>query len=170
METFSALLALCEGIQRSPVDFPHNGQWRGALMLSLICTWTNGWANTWDAADLRRSSWRQCNGFVNFYNFGSFLPRSSSCPPLCHLLPDHSHSIILVPVFSHFVYSKRHPLLRHCLISQKAPQWTRFRTCATQIAHICLLSYKVRNVVNLINTLWPEEMASYGIFPFAFSL
>ena len=36
METFSALLALCAG--NSPVtgEFPHKGQWRGALMFSLI--------------------------------------------------------------------------------------------------------------------------------------
>ena len=31
METFSALLALC-GIYRSPVNSPHKGQWRGALI------------------------------------------------------------------------------------------------------------------------------------------
>ena len=31
------------GIHRSPVNFPHKGQWRGGLMLSLICAWTNGW-------------------------------------------------------------------------------------------------------------------------------
>ena len=37
METFSALLALCEGIHQSPVDSPHKGQWRWALMFSLIC-------------------------------------------------------------------------------------------------------------------------------------
>ena len=30
------------------------GQWRGALMFSLICVWTNGWANKQDAHDLRR--------------------------------------------------------------------------------------------------------------------
>ena len=24
---------------------PHKGQWHGALMFSLICTWTNGWVN-----------------------------------------------------------------------------------------------------------------------------
>ena len=40
METFSALLALCEGNHRSPVDSPHKGQWRGALMFSLICAWS----------------------------------------------------------------------------------------------------------------------------------
>ena len=28
--------------------------WRGALMFSLIFAWTNGWANKWDAGDLRR--------------------------------------------------------------------------------------------------------------------
>ena len=41
------------GIHRSPVNSPHKGQWRGALMLSLICTWTNGWVNNRDAGDLR---------------------------------------------------------------------------------------------------------------------
>ena len=54
METFTALLALCEGNHRSLVDFPHKGQWRGALMFSLICTWTNVWANNRDAGELRR--------------------------------------------------------------------------------------------------------------------
>ena len=29
-------------IQRSPVHSPHKGQWRGALMFSLICAWING--------------------------------------------------------------------------------------------------------------------------------
>ena len=33
MEIFSALLAPCEGIHRSPVDSPHKGQWRRALIL-----------------------------------------------------------------------------------------------------------------------------------------
>ena len=42
------------GIHRSPVNFPHKGQWRGALMFSLICAWTNSWANSGDAGDLRR--------------------------------------------------------------------------------------------------------------------
>ena len=42
------------GIHRSPLNSPHKGQWRGALMLSLICTWTNGWVNNRDAGDFRR--------------------------------------------------------------------------------------------------------------------
>ena len=36
-----ALLAICEGNQWSPVDSPHKGQSRGALMFSFICAWTN---------------------------------------------------------------------------------------------------------------------------------
>ena len=30
-------------VHRSPVNFPHKGQWRGALMFSLICVLINGW-------------------------------------------------------------------------------------------------------------------------------
>ena len=42
------------GIHRSPVNSPHKGQWRGALMFSLICAWINDWVNNGEAADLRR--------------------------------------------------------------------------------------------------------------------
>ena len=53
METFSALRALCAG--NSPVtgDSPHKGQWRGALMFSLICACINGWVNNREVGDLR---------------------------------------------------------------------------------------------------------------------
>ena len=54
METFSALLAICAGIHRSPVNSPHKGQWRGALMFSLICVWINDRVNNREAGDLRR--------------------------------------------------------------------------------------------------------------------
>ena len=42
------------GIHQSPVNSPHKGQWRGALLFSLICVWTNSWVNYRDAGDLRR--------------------------------------------------------------------------------------------------------------------
>ena len=42
------------GIHRSPVNSPHKGQWRGALVFSLICAWINGWVNNRKAGDLRR--------------------------------------------------------------------------------------------------------------------
>ena len=44
---------LCGGIHRSTVNSLHKGQWRGALMFSLICTWIDGWANNREAGDLR---------------------------------------------------------------------------------------------------------------------
>ena len=42
------------GIHRSPVNSPHKGQWRGALMFSLICVSINGWVNNMEAGDSRR--------------------------------------------------------------------------------------------------------------------
>ena len=52
METFSALLAIW--IHRSSVNSPHKGQWRGALMFSLMCTRIHGWVNNGESGDLRR--------------------------------------------------------------------------------------------------------------------
>ena len=54
METFSALLAICAGNSPVPVNSPHKGQWRGALMFSLICARINDWVNNREAGDLRR--------------------------------------------------------------------------------------------------------------------
>ena len=42
------------GIHRSPVNSPHKGQRRGALMFSLICVWINGGVNNREAGELRR--------------------------------------------------------------------------------------------------------------------
>ena len=37
-----------------PVNSPHKGQWRTALMFSLICSWTHSWVNNPYTGDLRR--------------------------------------------------------------------------------------------------------------------
>ena len=47
---FSRYWPFVRGIHRSP----HKGQWRGALMFSLICAWINGWVNNGEAGDLIR--------------------------------------------------------------------------------------------------------------------
>ena len=44
-------------IHRSSVDSSHKGQWREVFMFSLICAWTNSWANNRYTGDL----WRHCN-------------------------------------------------------------------------------------------------------------
>ena len=54
METIPRYRPFVREIHRSPVISPHKGQWRGALMLSLICAWINGWVNNREAGDLKR--------------------------------------------------------------------------------------------------------------------
>ena len=90
METFSALLAICAG--KSPVNFPHKGQWRGASMFSLICVWIYGWVNNREAGGLRRYRahydvtvmWREASGYPSrkgperrgFYGFLRCTPQT----------------------------------------------------------------------------------------------
>ena len=54
MENFLCYWPFVQGIHQSPVNSPHKGQRRGALMLSLICPWINSWVNNGEAGDLRR--------------------------------------------------------------------------------------------------------------------
>ena len=65
------------GIHRSPVNSPHKGQWRGALMFSLICVWINDWVNIREAGDLRRYRARCDVNVMKYsvcrYNAVSFL-------------------------------------------------------------------------------------------------
>ena len=67
---FSRYWPFVRGIHRSPVNSPHKGQWRGALLFSMICR-INGWVNNREAGDLRRyrahydvivMSMQQCTG------------------------------------------------------------------------------------------------------------
>ena len=53
METFFVNLPFVRGIHRSPVNCPHKGQWRGALIFSLICARINHWVYNGEAGDLR---------------------------------------------------------------------------------------------------------------------
>ena len=67
------------GIHRSPVNSLHKGQWRGALVFSLICTWINDWVNSRDAGDLNYNSSliiagiKQTNHNVNFFTSNSMI-------------------------------------------------------------------------------------------------
>ena len=54
MKHFPRYWPFVRGIHRSPVNSPHKGQWRRALMFSLICAWINDWVNNRGAGDLRR--------------------------------------------------------------------------------------------------------------------
>ena len=59
---FPCQLAFERGIHRSPVNSPHKGQWRGALMFCLICAWTvEKKSGRWRFETPSRSLWRHCN-------------------------------------------------------------------------------------------------------------
>ena len=77
------------GIHRSPVNSPHKGQWRGALMFSLICVWINGWVNYREAGDLRRNR-DHCDVIVMW--LWPFLAPVDQAFFLPHL-PTHNQSI-----------------------------------------------------------------------------
>ena len=106
-------------IHRSPVNFPHKGQWRGALMFTLICARINSWVNNGEAGDLRRhpghydvivmSPQISTLGFI--FLFLSFLsPTVSSCFSFIifsfcsffllpfYLLPFSHHTVTFFPV------------------------------------------------------------------------
>ena len=68
------------GIHRSPVNSPHNGQWRGAFMLSLIGTSTNGWVNNQFAGDLRRQRAHYEVTVMFYVSFNKLLWKQSICP------------------------------------------------------------------------------------------
>ena len=51
---FPSYWPFVRGIHRWPVNTPHKGQWRGALMFALICAWINGWVSNCEAGVLRR--------------------------------------------------------------------------------------------------------------------
>ena len=50
------------GIHWSHVNSSHKGQWRGALMFSLICDWINSWVNNREAGDLRTVNYSEKDG------------------------------------------------------------------------------------------------------------
>ena len=69
METFPRYWPSVRGIHQSPVNPPLKGQWRGALMFSLISAWTNGWVSNRDALRRHRAHYaHHCNDNWNGQN------------------------------------------------------------------------------------------------------
>ena len=76
------------GIHRSPVNSTHKGQWRGALMFSLICFWINDWVNNLEAGDLRR--------YRLHYDVIVMSSQKWLKGCLCHFFMNHAISILLL--------------------------------------------------------------------------
>ena len=98
METFSALLAI--SARSSPVT-GDKGQWRGALMFSLICTWIDGWVNNREACDLRRH--RAHYGAFVMGMHVIYLQHSSD---LLHFHWDSRNIFLVVVMWSWRIYSQ----------------------------------------------------------------
>ena len=83
-ETFPRYWPFVGGIHLWLMDCPHKSQLCGALMFSLICAWTNVWANNRDAGGLRR---HRAHYDVTVMNQEII---TTSCihtePKLCHLV------------------------------------------------------------------------------------
>ena len=85
------------GFHRSPVNSPHKGQWRGALMFSLICAWSNNWANNGDAGELTRHR-AHCDVTV------MRMYRLTYCP----------HDIWYRPIYMHIIVAGRYRDVNSC--------------------------------------------------------
>ena len=82
---FSRYWPFVRGIHRSSVNSPHKGQWRGALMLSLICVGINAWVNNGEAVDLRRHR-AHYDVTVMFYSYPSYWHTDHALPACWDLM------------------------------------------------------------------------------------
>ena len=65
----------------SPVDSPHISQWREALVFSLMCAWTNGWANKRQCREFQTpwlSLWRHCYIYIYIYIYRPVLKHNQT--------------------------------------------------------------------------------------------
>ena len=101
---FPVLRPFVRGIHRSPVNSPHKGQWRGALMFSLICARINGWVNNGEAGDLRRH--RAHYDVIVMYRIQQITSTRQSIQWFC---PAHSFILSLINHPSSQSRHKQHP-------------------------------------------------------------
>ena len=81
-----------------PVNSPHKGQWRRALMFSLICSWINGWVKNGKAGDLIR----QCA----HYDVIVMVIRKTSSNAWCKCLwkVQSNYAVVTVTLFFKVMY------------------------------------------------------------------
>ena len=130
METFSALLALCAEISPVPVNSPHKGQWRGALMFSLICARINGWVNNSEAGDLRRHRGHYdviVMQLVQIMYCRLFSAKPISEPILATLGTHFCEILLKIPIFS---------FLKMCFKIEAILSWPQ---CVKYIAYMLTL-------------------------------
>ena len=118
------------------MNSPHKGQWRGALMFSLICAWINGWVNNREAGDLGRHRAhhdviviRCLSGNISKCSFtrGQFWPSGiviacvcvSVCVSVCvyqSLACPHDNSSVVHARITKFGWETQHTLVKMPII------------------------------------------------------
>ena len=89
------------GIHWSPVNPSQKGQWRGALMFSLIFAWKDGWENNPEVGGLRRhhiDKYRACSPHTNVY----YTTLTDSPQVISRLAVKYFHCNIFIFILSQF--------------------------------------------------------------------
>ena len=138
METVSALLALRAGNSPVPVISPHKGQWRAALMFSVIYAWINDWVNSREAGDLRRHRGHYDVIVIHTPN-PIYLPTFPECVGVCGTctafimqLQTHLHCF-LHDFMLYFLFEEQ----RTCCVFDHDKSAPHIESCP----NICLLSH-----------------------------
>ena len=99
MEKFPRYWPFVRGSHWPLVNSPDRGQWRGALMFSLIHAWINDWVNDREAGDLRRHGAHynvsiMCVPSCKHHHYGEYHVSSQ---PQYHIfvIPPH---LVLLPI------------------------------------------------------------------------
>ena len=153
-EAICALLDICAGNHRSPVNSPHKGQWRGALMFSLICVWIKGWVNNREAGDLRRH--RAQYDVIVMTQFAVFC-RGFDAFDFTYVL--HIHSIgtaVNLRVTDQIQIQKR--LFSKSIIRLTPTprllqwQWSNCEIYVLNLSHQCIITYNI--TLQLWRIIW----------------
>ena len=147
------------GIHRSPVNSAHKGQWRGALMFSLICARINGWVNNGEAGDLIRH-WAHYGVIVMIS-----IAWNQQKPGYSHKQSYIFHNVI------HLLYAIWLRMLLHIHIwpsyNTYMAQWYIGSQSVFMFAHTLVGSMGLEPKVNVLNTwtcAWPCcEYQAFGI-------
>ena len=144
MEIFSVFLAICAGNSPVTVEFPQKGQWRGALMFSLICTSINGWVNNREAVDFRRHH--------------AHYDVTVICDSWYKLVVVHAYCIskVVIHVYQAFYrlivfnnISMQYSPIFICAELQMQPNWTD--TCIFAFVHL------VKTYADIVNNIMVEH-------------
>ena len=136
------------GIHRSPVNSPHKGQWRRALMFSLICVWINDWVNNREAGDLRR--YRAHSDVIVMYS-NVWVREGYRCVYNVSLYGND-------PIHSMYCHSNTICNIGLCVLSHT--RWRYTFHVASRLFHHPLDNKIMRNISKYVPCIHQERLAS----------